>query len=282
MPFLRILRARLAIILSAFVSNNRPEPIIFLFPRRTQFFPIDAWSIFALGVEQLAIARACRVLKIAYYKGRDGKNDEHLRFQVELSSTNGHSRRGWILVQHINIDTCNPSSSFDRVFIPKGGDQTEIKSLDVAVRPTCTLTMPSDTAFSAADLAALLPLVTEYETEYNSLAPTQCNCFAYAVYKCIQYMYPGCIEILGRPAFGWCRKCLKMETPCVPSAHDIQRIMGEWSKNQKIVSEKQTLQEMMARIEALQAAEDAQLRAIGARTQRLQESVATLPIGAPA
>ena len=90
-----------------------------------------------------------------------------------------------------------------------------------------------------------------------------------------------------------------METPCVPSAHDIQSIMGEWSKNRKIVSEKQTLQEvsvcypvkilhlpnaisqMMARIEALQAAEDAQLRAIGARTQRLQESVATLPIGAP-
>jgi hypothetical protein len=88
-------------------------------------------------------------------------------------------------------------SATDRVVIPAYGDESRIPDLlKDKVEEVRTLTLPQDTTFPLAHLAALLPVITAYKNQYDALR-SQCYWYILAVYTAVFERWPHSDEMVG-------------------------------------------------------------------------------------
>jgi hypothetical protein len=135
------------------------------------------------------------------------------------------------------------TDAFDRIVVPAFGKKAAIKSYindDPVV--ACTLKLPSDTFFSLAELAGLLPIVNAKARKYNPVSK-QCYWYARAVYESIKRKYEGWEEIKGK-AYGLRGTHLKLPVPCKVSKGELEYIEAQWSARILEISEVETISQV--------------------------------------
>jgi hypothetical protein len=265
---LRHLRAQLAIAFARFqylMSGQPPNPsILTLFPEITQEDSVRTWCGNAVVAENVGYARRGQIRSVVHSKSNNGKNHEDIMFEVQLDG-----QTSWILTDrnaggrnstsspspspsHSRTDLAASSSSnsaYDRIVIPAFGKHNAIL-LWINDDPVtaCSLEIPSNTSFSLADLAGLLPLVAAQAKNYNPFAK-QCYWYARAVYESIKEKYPNSVEKRG-DAYSKRGKHAKLfPVPCKVSEDELKSIQGAWLTRIKEISRVETISQVTSSLE---------------------------------
>ena len=244
------------------MSDNVLDPIICLYPDGNQTYSTAAWADAVLQPVHLAVACASKVLEIRHYKSRLNKLHEHLRIRVEVRrDPDTEPRLGWVLIERqpsssfsnsrisssVSLNSRSPSSfsdAEDRVIIPKAGHEKDIvKDLRDNVDIVCELSIHPNTSFSIADLAVLLPLVTDLERKYNPFT-TQCYWYASTIYRVVQGACEGYTERQGT-AYGKRGKIGGIDLPRSPMPEAaIIDLRTRWTEGKKDILAMRTIQEV--------------------------------------
>ena len=242
------------------MSGHIPNPsALTLFPDDTQSDTVRTWCGTAVVAENVGCARTARIISVVHSRSQNGKNHEDILFEVQQDD-----KTSWILTDRSvggggdstssllsspsasRTDIAASSSStdaFDRIVVPAFGKKAAIKSYindDPVV--ACTLKLPSDTFFSLAELAGLLPIVNAKARKYNPVSK-QCYWYARAVYESIKRKYKGWEEIKGK-AYGLRGTHLKLPVPCKVSKGELEYIEAQWSARILEISEVETISQV--------------------------------------
>ena len=207
------LRARLAIIfarLQYFMSGHPPNPsVLTLLPDATQADTVRTWCGNAVVAENVGYARTARVLSVVHSRSQNGKNHEDIMFEVQVDD-----KTLWILTDRNGgaggdsttsllpspaasradlAASLSSTDAFDRIVIPAFGKLSALKLyIDDDPVVACTLKLHSDTFFSLAELAGLLPIVNAKARKYN---PVSKQCYWYVVLLWLKPMFFDKIEL---------------------------------------------------------------------------------------
>jgi hypothetical protein len=235
-----------------------PDAQIFLFPPAQESFGVKAWSALASQTEGIAISRTCRITHLIHYKSKIKKSHEHLLFHTQLHADGqllvgcfavGRYRDPDASTSAISLASIATSSSLDsldadandRVYVPCNGQESKLpRSLRDSIETIRTLIIPPKVKFVIADLAALLPVVSNAEKTYKPLS-TQCYWFANVVYACINKGVPDCTEVLGT-AFPQMAKHLHIPIPRKDVGRDrFESLLAEWRAERVAYDGRQSL-----------------------------------------
>lgn len=264
MPF-RHLQASLGILLvkiKGIMSGQSSNPShLTLYPENTLDDSIRTWCGNAVVAENVGYARDAQVLRVVHTKSKQGKSHEDIRFEILAEG-----KTGWILTDRNagSSGSSSPSSSpsasnadltasgspvaFDRIIIPTYGFpaviDTRIKNVHATV---CSYQISPATPLSLAELAGLLPLVSDQSKHYDPFSK-QCYWYARAVYESIKRRYQILDEVLGE-AYSSRGKHAKLPIPCSVSADVLEKIGTAWSTRIEQISEVKTISEVRPKLE---------------------------------
>lgn len=274
----RYLQARLSILLAKIkdiMSGGPPDPsLLTLVPTKTREDSIRTWCGNAVVAENVGHARQARIVRIVHTKSDHRKNHEAIRFEILIGD-----KTTWILTDRnsgsgggsspstpspspstSNADlttsanpSANPSASssnisspvaYDRIIVPQHGVYSAI---DLYINDfhsvVCSFHIPSNTSFSVAELAGLLPLVSAQSEKYTPFAK-QCYWYARAVYESVKMRYPPCEEKMG-PAYSNRGKHAKyLPIPCRVHKGELEEIKSGWSSRIEHISNVKTMSEV--------------------------------------
>ena len=265
MPF-RHLRAHIAIAFARFqylMSGQPPNPsILILFPEITQEDSVRTWCGNAVVAENVGYARRGQIKSIVHSKSNNGKNHEDIMFEVQLDgqtswiltdrSAGGRKRKSPPSPCPSRTDLTASSSSnvaYDRIVVPAFGKRDAIL-LWIKDDPVtaCSLEIPSDTSFSLADLAGLLPLVAAQAKNYNPLAK-QCYWYARMVYESIKKKYPASVEKRGAAYDKRGKHAKLLPVPCKVLEDDLTLIENAWLTRLEEISKVVTISQVISCLE---------------------------------